>query len=647
MGFIQTIELHRNLYTKSVDVEQMKKAENELLAIYNAPSAYEETKNSAFELVILLKTKRRLLNYFSSFTDESYQYLYEGSKTLLNSENIYKSEEASKLLSSSIDLAAKVKLIVEIIIETKWRVVDNDNKRITSDISQCSGVFTICDNLAEQINALVFEGFPENVVFIDYKKCLLDEIEALRTLAKNCISEIENEEVNKLKEKIVVEFKTDYPFNDVYRPLPDFSNISNLVIINSPIIEEVNLFIESYKRHFNKEILVINANFLEKETIENIDKIFEIIKRTSADLFVTNLYKYSGVNKSSVFKHLYNYAETGRRVFIYNTLIDDNIYEYYISLAANDGSIRASKIGNYFVVLPSFDEVVSFLQKNGLHITDEILNNIKKEFPFVGYEGLNLCLYDHRQGRNWYVRARKVSDRNQSENPIEKYISKISTQSQFISTDWGNFKENINLNKTKSYDYDLINEINDKFVEEIMYSDLNIIEKCGVLIRYILTGGNDYKILEDMPKEELEDRVTKATYLTTNLLGIEFKPEVEFSDVIDKQPNISGICRNGGRIIEYKNESCRNGAILTTLPHECYHAFQFMTATGYRNWFWEELYVSEARTKYWAENFNTYSDIKDKFYVYYNQVVEADARTFADDCVAAADRLWHKFNFKK
>ena len=72
-----------------------------------------------------------------------------------------------------------------------------------------------------------------------------------------------------------------------------------------------------------------------------------------------------------------------------------------------------------------------------------------------------------------------------------------------------------------------------------------------------------------------------------------------------------------------------------------------MTENGYCSWFWDELFVSEARTKYWAENFNNYENSSKEFYVYYNQVVEADARTFADDCMAAADRLWHKFNFKK
>ena len=651
MGYIDTINNHKKLYLNSLNPDELKSAEPDVLSIYNLTNRPDyilpEIPKSAFELVVLLKTKRRLLTYFSTFTDEAYGYLYDGSKKIYVDKETSKYEEAYKLLFSVVKFAPDVKKIVDVIIDNKCILIDDAGNRVTSNVAICEKVITVCDELINSINNLSFDGFAENVKFVDYKKVLSDEVEALRSLANRCITDINDIEVKKIKEKVVVEFKMNYSFNNIYRPLPDFSKISNLVILNSPIIEEVNLFLEAYRRSSNATMYLMNANFLEKEKTENLRTIFEVIKMDSADLFVTNLYKYSGDNKEFLFKHLYEYAETGRKVFIYNNLIDENLYEYFVSLANNNQFIRTSRIGNHFVALPSYEEVISFLQRNHLNVTDEMLTNIKHELPYLGYEGLNSCLYDHSQGRNWYVRARKVSERNQSENPIDKYLGKISNQNQLISTDWGNFKENVHLNKTKHFDYDLINEINDKFVEEIMYSDLNLIEKCGVVIRYILTGGNDYKILADIPQRELEDRVTKATLLTMNLLGIEFKPEVLFKDVVGGKATILGQCCNHGKIIEYKNSACRSDEILTTLPHECYHAFQHMTANGYCNWFWDELFVSEARTKYWTENFNNYENSAKEFYVYYNQVVEADARTFADDCMAAADRLWHKFNFKK
>ena len=135
------------------------------------------------------------------------------------------------------------------------------------------------------------------------------------------------------------------------------------------------------------------------------------------------------------------------------------------------------------------------------------------------------------------------------------------------------------------------------------------------------------------PNEVKTERIAEATKLVMRTLGIETVPKVEIVENV--AGGAVGLCCDGGKRVLYKESHIGNlSGIANTVCHECYHAFQhFCIQAGWQEWYLSELFVTKGRIAEWQYNFSNYVTNSKGYSTYAVQIVESDARAFANDCL--------------
>ena len=183
---------------------------------------------------------------------------------------------------------------------------------------------------------------------------------------------------------------------------------------------------------------------------------------------------------------------------------------------------------------------------------------------------------------------------------------------------------------------------------------IGLVARCGLVVRYAITGGDPLRNVDNLSDEQVElvlsERWLIAYAALSQLMRVPFG-ELLFD--IPTSAGVEGKCSNNGQKIHLNKRYLRaDGDTLyegcDTILHEMFHALQAAAIEALRSGDAEALRyyrlgygATEGRIIGWRDNSERYYSFagpvddgnRDQFYIYQNQVKEADARAFALDAL--------------
>lgn len=419
------------------------------------------------------------------------------------------------------------------------------------------------------------------------------------------------------------------------------------VMLCSPFLDEVTLFLHAYaKKNGNSFLLVDAAGFASCEP-EFLRAVFTALAAKGKDCLITGLSFYQDDNATALYEEIVRYSLGGRIALLHDTKGDRALYDAIYEHIKDKDGFSGMQVSYRFLRLPAFREVCEELEERGI-VTEAEYAELREEYAFMGYVGLNRILYYAGQGRAWRDRVRELSARH--ERQATEYLRNIPSQEQLLDSEWRRLELKRDRQKPKrEFDYDAIRLANPANIKKIMEADISLFAKCGMISKYCTLHGDDLSVWGMLEPEEMSTRLTEATRLVAHLLQNQYCPAVEVvPDEKWTKKRAGGLCCDGGKLIQYKEECCRDYAwTVDAICHECFHGFQHtLEQGGHLPWHWEELGVTENRVKQWSYNFEHYRDIDAVKINYMVQVVEADARAFAADCIEQSAKIYNMIDLE-
>ena len=314
----------------------------------------------------------------------------------------------------------------------------------------------------------------------------------------------------------------------------------------------------------------------------------------------------------------------------------------------------------YFLPLPSFAFVKERLAEAfAFAPTEETDKFIKKNGLYLGFEGL--CdILSRATADSWQKLVENYAV--DGAEVLKKFVEGFGGECTYDFLDW-EFKLKKDKDKPKvdindpiyHPKYKLPRDIYDDVIgregireklEKIMnMEDVPMRVKCAWVVEYAMDGGDSLNIMNlgsDQIKEVLAERWELAYRALVQLMRIcdgELK--------VDLTGNTSwGVCCNGGALIRMNVRYLKlDFEILAsgyeTLLHEAFHALQHSARTARRNndteaigYYFVHFGVGEDVFEWEKNSSRYYGGDGVPFEDYYDQVVEADARIFAEMCVS-------------
>ena len=176
---------------------------------------------------------------------------------------------------------------------------------------------------------------------------------------------------------------------------------------------------------------------------------------------------------------------------------------------------------------------------------------------------------------------------------------------------------------------------------------MSVFAKCGVIVRYCLTGAGDVSAWRDIEREDMFRRVELAVKAVYRILGVPLNPVVEILDELDND-TAGGLCCDGGKRILFKYSCCLGISwMLDAILHECFHALQAHLKSGhYAQWYYDNMGITYGRVSEWIETRKQAFDHNTQSNMYKVHMYEADARAFEADCRRARDEYWSAVDFE-
>lgn len=449
-------------------------------------------------------------------------------------------------------------------------------------------------------------------------------------------------------EKIVYEFYPDLRIEE--------NKYSNAIILCSPLIEEIRLYVNAYMHERKLDCVIINSSSLENMDEIIIRETFELLKNKNLNLLIEGLEKFTNAKTLDyLLQAIMTYAKNGMKIFIVDSIGDNELYKQFVTICKKeDNTLTIMDISSTYLSMPSFQNFIQLLVDEKIipNSSGEYTKEIKEKLPFMGFRGLNEIFIAVSSGTDWMKKAEQISKKNKN-SKVEDYLKKIPSQSLFIDTFWGDFTQGvIHIENDKpKFDYDGVRLVNPNNIKKIVESSLTLFEKCGLVTRYCLLAGDDVSIWPTLNKETQQSRLQEATSIVYQLLGIfEFVPVVNIVELIDNDPCILGQCQFAGKVILYQHKGAQNiDSVVETVCHESFHAFQFLAINSpYNRWFWNELGISLGRIEQWRLNNSSYFSTSkgDKYEHYRYQIFESDAFAFQQDCIESSGKVINLVDFE-
>lgn len=598
-------------------------------------------------LIYKIEAKKLLLSYSDNFSNLAYENLVKFvAKTIPNieSKGYHNAEQLLKYVQS---FAQDVNSFVEQARDILCSAEDNVGNILLIEVGSIDSVIQKLEILTNDIALQMEEVQPQkfttttnNMVLPQIKQKLLSAINEDIQRYKHKKEEIEKaiplafiEQKLKPFRKIEIDEECDLLKIDVRR-----NNVCNCFILYTPFAKEAEFLISKIAKKEQLDLFTLDARNLTQKDAQGLDDVCDVLLKKNQHLVVLNANEL--INRTGtldkLLKALMRFGQRKGNSFLIDERGEHGLIERAYELARNDSSFKARDITDIYLTMPAYNEVIGWLEKDKELISGNDYQKVRENLPFVGFFGLhNIAKYYQKKEQIWEY-ARNLDKQNR---PLAKmYLQKMVSQIQLLDSGWGDFSSLVNsknIRKKAEIDYDDITVVNRNNVRKIVESNHSIFAKCGAVTMYCMTAGEDKSIWENIPVEEKSSRLELATKMVYKILGIHIVPEVEVIPLDEwTHKGAGGVCIGGGTQIIYR-EDCVSGYDWTmdAVCHESFHAFQHqLERCGWYKELFTELGITEGRIEQWIYNFKGYVDISQNKHTYMIQIVESDARAFAQDC---------------
>lgn len=641
-------------YCASCDKEQLEQLLPVLREMEEKESVLAKIRIAAKALLCCIKAKVLLLSYCESdYAKEAYETLFafleEALISLADSSAVVTVRRLTVLKQAVVAFEDIMQDAVELVLLVR----DENGVRSTSSVELMEQVldkFLAKKQIADELPgvAAIFEepafkmddpfAFVRGEIdeFVEWSKGELADMKTVSTEAffaahVSELQEIEDAGELKLSPSL-------YLCNE---------GEARTVVLSSPFLDEVTLFARAYSQKFGNSFLALDAAGFADCRPEFIGAVFSTLAAKGKDCLITGLCNYRSDNVFSLYEAIVRYTVAGHIALLHDTKGDRALYDAIYGYIKDQPGFSVMQVSYRFLRLPSFREFCEELEERGI-VKETEYAELRENYAFAGYVGLNRIIYYAAAGRPWGDRIRELSLKH--ERLAQEYLRNVPTQEQLLDSAWRSLGLVRDGQKPKrEFDYDTVRSANPANIKKILEADIDFFAKCGLIVKYCTLHGDDLSVWETLDAEELSIRMTEATQLISYLLQNQYSPIVEV--VPDEEWTVKragGLCCDGGKLIKYKAAACRDYAwAIDAVCHECYHGFQHtLVSNGHLLWHWEELGVTENRVKEWHYNFDHYRDITAVVINYMVQVVEADARTFAADCMDKSARIYNAIDLE-
>ena len=612
------------VYYRSTDRAKLEEKEKRLDGVMKDPYAYEENKRYAQSLKWRITAKRLLLEYLdSSYSVEVMEEIedFAQEKAPLSHEKGYVNTEIALN-----NVAALVQDISEIVGDSAMqaaRVMTTDGQPMTSSKTECAQVAAIFEEKTQKINALLIPDplLNKGVNLPDIKDAIITRFKTVSAFARKLEQEIIKKEaeafVNGVRE---LRYTTDWRNYSRYPVRNEWRERRTAIILNTPYVDEAELAVVC---NCDCAVYEVRADKFAGKDAADLNGIFAQFAVKGGAVIVTDLESYRGGNAREIINAACSYAAGGRGTFF----TDESGNKLLSSIK---GAAAIEKIA-----LPSREYVQRAFEEEGLLAEGE---SVPEEYAFMGYEGVNLALREHKRGKSWRAVLNWLCDKGRK-TLAYSFLREAKGQEGFIPDDWGDFFSEVEskLGGKIPFNYDCIPQKERAYAEELMREDITTAEKCAKFMAYVFDCDNSRSIWEKKEKEEKQQAITTAVKFIMQALGTGIVPDVQFHDNFDHLgPNYAfavGLCCGGGKEILFKNSSVDILCHVTDIAaHESLHALQHTAKkTGWKQWMWEELGITAGRVESWSYNSAHYI-IGGDYWHYRMQIMEADANAFAKEC---------------
>ena len=566
--------------------------------------------------------------------------------------------DAEKMKALSVRLQSFFRAVDAIMCDADLqasRIRDGEWNVMTKDLQEIREVGEIFAKKQELVLALDDEQPFGQYAFPDIKETICNDLEEIRSFAAKLADGVELEGSKQLLDELLIPVNEDI-LKFEYYPVVAESEFAyaGTVVICTPFADEMELFAYHYCRQSGTSLAILDLALLNGKDAYVLNILFSAIAKKGQHLLLRGMDQYRE-NRSLLFEKIISFGKTtGRKVFVMDEHGDKRVYNDLMEHVRTRPGLTPMDVAFVFLAMPRYRELIDLFEEKGMLAGEKTREKVKTYLPFTGFVGLNRASAAYTQGRDWLEAGRKVSEARYTD--ALTYLSLLPTQSLLLHTDWGDFQSSTPAREQirAEIDYDSVRDVNPQNIKKIIQGNFTIFEKCGLICRYCLTHGEDVSVWCSLSDRELEKRLTLATRLVVRVLGLSLEPVVTVHESIPNAPKATGVCIGGGKEIRYKRSSLTDLTdTIDTICHESYHAFQhFATHTTFCEWFWRELGVTRGRIQGWAENQKQYFESSEKRFgndamsVYRLQVVEAEARAFAIDCLFAADLAVEKIRWE-
>lgn len=630
------------IYYVSENLDKLKSGIDSLNEVLLVKSINESNQKKAEALLYKITAKYLAIKYFDGgYLEEDYLTLKE---KLNENIELAKTKEYAKTLKVLQDVLVVADGIHNAMAGAEgeiYRVKDENDNPMTSDQVELRA---FADDFRKRANSLeqlpdTSALFGEGVKSKNIKESAIADLLYYANWAEKVIKQFDT----KLSEQFLKENLTlldDQPGQKVFEYNSaniDFSrNSAKAIVALSPFFDEIVLFARSIAKEKGINFSIINAHAFIDKSNDFIENLFKELANRKIHLIINGLSHYNAENKQELVRQALLYSKTIGETILIDDLGDRGVYNLSYEIAKNTQGLSTLDVIYKYLTMPEYNFVVTELERRGMITTLEY-GFIRDNMAFMGYVGLNLALSLFVQGKQWKDDVMDISDRHQAD--CQLYLKRLPSQTQLIDLGWRDLNLGSNtIERKKNFDYDSIRSINVNNVKKILNANVDLFAKCGLISDYCILAGEDISSWSRIERQEKQDRVNNATKLVAHLLNCEDVPEVEIVSKEEwkkrKHPkDAGGLCINGGKKIEYREDCCDNvDWLIRAVCHECYHSFQHtLENNGWQEWHWTELGVTKNRITEWKYNSENYHNI-DNYVPYMIQVVESDARAFENDC---------------
>lgn len=633
---IETINAAYGVYIKSCargELEGAAESLEELLGGTYAASINAENRENAQFLRFKLCLKALASEYFcEGYEHADFLALERFSADARSECEKLGFKKTGDLIARVCKCAKDTDAVMADAVSLKGRLMDGEGRIVAQNADECRAVSSELSGKIAQIEGL---GLPENLfsdgaVFPNIKEQIIADIRELCAAADGAAAALFAEQVQGFMRTAAEDITEDLGRKRYeYYPTADVTDLARALVLFTPFSGEAELFAAVYSR--GAKIYRLQALAFENAESGAVTEFFNSLKRAGADVIIYGMPHFRAGNKGDFYRAVMRFCKDGRRAYI---VADDGTRGVYDeAVKAASGDLSPLDISFLYLSMPDFNATKELLTELKMLPEGDDGAYIKENLPFCGYAGLNEAVKAFNAGADWKEIAADISRINSP--AAQKYMLKLPRQALFIDGGWGNYHDDVVVNKAKRFDYDDIKAVNPDNIRKIAEGNFTIFEKCASICMYCLLSGAAADDWKTFPPELKKERIAEATKLVMRTLGVDTVPVVEIAENLSG--GALGLCCDGGKKVLYKESHVNNlSGLANTICHECYHAFQhFCIQAGWQEWYASELYITRGRIAEWQYNFSNYVTSTKGYSTYAVQIVESDARAFANDCLGA------------